>query len=162
MNLWQTFEIGKTKYQNSGIVFRYEKGIDEKLKEIYKKFAKWLRQTYVFPARLTVYVKNCEKVKLLNGDMAYGSFRWFENKNPYIRIPSSIYPKLYEKYSEEELFEGVLSSLVHELTHYFQWVTGLEQEDKVSEKQANFYRYRIIDKFNEGSTLLDEKNCRNQ
>ena len=96
MNLWQAFEIKKSKYSNCGISFRYENGIDEKLKEKYKLFAKWLRNTYVFPVHLTVYIKNCEKVKLLNGKWVYGSFRWFENKEPFIRIPSKINQELYQ------------------------------------------------------------------
>lgn len=75
MNLWQTFETDKIKYSNNGISFRYEKGIDNSLKQKYKSFVKWLRNTYVFPVHLTVYVKNCEKDNLLNGKRAYGSFR---------------------------------------------------------------------------------------
>ena len=121
---------------------------DEKLKEKYKSFAKWLRNTYVFPIHLTVYIKNCEKVKLLNGKWVYGSFRWFENKEPYIRIPSKINAELYQQYNGEELYEQVISSLVHELSHYFQWVLDVEQDDKTSERQANYFRYRIIDKLN--------------
>lgn len=148
MNLWQTFEIDKAKCSNNGISFRYEKGIDESLKQKYKMFAKWLRHTYVFPVHLTVYIKNCEKVKLLNGKWAHGSFRWFEDKEPYIRIPSKINAELYQQYDGEELYEQVISSLVHELSHYFQWVLGGEQDDKTSERQANYFRYRIIDKFN--------------
>ena len=148
MNLWQTFEIGKTKYSNSGIAFRYEKGIDERLKEKYISFSKWLRATYVFPIHLNVYIKNCEKVKLLNGSWVYGSFRWFESKPPYIRVPSKINPELYNDYDEEEIFESVISSLVHELSHYYQWVSGAEQDNRTSERQANYYRFRIIDKFN--------------
>ena len=148
MNLWQTFELERNKYSNNGISFRYEKGIDENLKEKYKAFAKWLRNTYVFPVHVTVYVKYCEKVKLLNGKWVYGSFRWFENREPFIRIPSKINSELYEQYDEEELYEQVLSSLVHELSHYFQWVLSLEQDDGTSERQANYFRYRIIDKFN--------------
>ena len=74
-------------------------------------FAKWLRHTYVFPVHLTVYIKNCEKVKLLNGKWVYGSFRWFENKEPYIRIPSKINAELYQQYDEEELYEQVKKEL---------------------------------------------------
>ena len=37
---------------------------------------------------------------------------------------------------------------MHELSHYFQWVLDVEQDDKTSERQANYFRYRIIDKFN--------------
>ena len=148
MNLWQTFEIGKTKYANGGISFHYEKGIDIALKAKYLSFEKWLRRTYVFPVHLNVYIKNCEKIQLLNGTWAYGSFRWFEKKPPYIRIPSAIHPDLYREYTPDELNEQVLSSLVHELSHYFQWICKKQQNDSTSERQANYYRYRIIDKYN--------------
>ncbi len=148
MNLWQTFEISKTKYSNEGIFFRYEKGIDEGLRKKYILFAKWLRDTYVFPVPLNVYIKNCEKVRLMNGNWVYGSFRWFESRSPYIRIPSKIDPILYEKFDKEELYEQVISSLVHELSHYYQWILYKNQDDRTSERQANYFRYRIIDKFN--------------
>lgn len=147
MNLWQKFEIGNTAALDAGISFRYETGIEEVLKQRYRSFAKWLRNTYVFPVHLNVYIKNCEKVQLLNGNWAYGSFRWFETKPPYIRIPSKINPDLYREYSVDELYDQVLSSLVHELTHYFQWVLGEEQDDRTSERQANYFRYRIIERY---------------
>ena len=147
MNLWQNFEIDKTKWMNSGISFRYEKGIDKELKRKFTLFAKWLRRTYVFPVHMNVYVKDCIKVRLLSGAMAYGSFRWFEDRAPYIRIPAKIDSQLYETFSREELYEQVLSSLVHELSHYYQWFLGLEQDNATSERQANYFRYRIIDKY---------------
>ena len=40
-----------------------------------------------------------------------------------------------------------MSSLVHELTHYFQYVKGLEQTDYNSERQANYYRFKILELF---------------
>ncbi|MBR3575958.1 MAG: hypothetical protein IKL42_00970, partial [Clostridia bacterium] len=67
---------------------------------------------------------------------------------PHIRIPSKINLDLYQQHDQEELYEQVISSLVHELSHYFQWVLGIKQDDKTSERQANYFRYRIIDKFN--------------
>lgn len=148
MNLWKTFEVSKNKYYNEGIRFRYEKGIDEDLRKKYIAFVKWLRDTYVFPVRLNVYIKNCEKVRLMNGKWVYGSIRWIEGRSPYIRIPSKINQSLYEKFDKEEIYEQVISSLVHELTHYYQWILYEDQDDKASERQANYFRYRIIDKFN--------------
>ena len=119
MNLWQQFEIEKnTQYENHGISFHYQDGIEPELKQMYISFARWLRKTYVFPVHIHIHILNCEKVKLRSGQMAYGSFRWF--------------PK---------------SSLVHELSHYYQWFLDLDQSNATSERQANYFRYRIIDKF---------------
>ena len=66
MNLWQTFEIDKAKCSNNGISFRYEKGIDESLKQKYKMFAKWLRHTYVFPVPVSILTSDCNR--LINED----------------------------------------------------------------------------------------------
>lgn len=84
--------------------------------------------------------------------MAYGSFRWYSARTPNIRVPSAIEPELLHEYTQDEIYEQILSSIVHELTHYYQWVLDLEQSDAISERQANYYRYRIIDLFN-GVTL---------
>lgn len=147
MNLWQNFEIGKTKYSNSGISLRYEKGIDKELRELYIHLVNWLRKTYVFPVHINIYIKNCEKIRLLNGRMAYGSIRFFDNKPPYIRIPSKIESKLYDEYDVEDIYDMVISSLIHELSHYYQWFLDLDQDEKTSERQANYFRYRILEKF---------------
>ena len=148
MNLWQTFEIKRNPtFSNNGISFRFDNGIEDNLKKLYISFAKWLRNTYVFPVHMNIYIKNCEKVRLMSGAMVYGSFKWFEEKPPYIRIPSKIEKYLLEEYSREEIYEQILSSLVHELTHYYQWILDLEQSNSTSERQANYYRYRIIEKY---------------
>lgn len=39
----------------------------------------------------------------------------------------------------------ILSSLIHELTHCYQYCSGAEQSDAASEKQADYYRYRILE-----------------
>ena len=148
MNLWQRFELGKTQYKSEGISFHYEKGIEEALRRKYMSFARWLRKKYVFPTHIHVHILNCEKIRLQSGAMAYGSFRWFEKRNPMIRIPSAIESELLEEYTKEEIYEQILSSLVHELTHYYQWVLDLEQSNAISERQANYYRYRILEAFN--------------
>ncbi len=64
-----------------------------------------------------------------------------------IRIAASIEEKLLSEYTREEIYEQILSSLVHEITHYYQWTLKLEQNNATSERQANYFRYRIIDKY---------------
>lgn len=64
-----------------------------------------------------------------------------------IRVAAAVESSLLAEYSRDEIWEKILSSLVHELTHYYQWCLGLEQSNAVSERQANYYRYRIIEKY---------------
>ena len=79
--------------------------------------------------------------------LTYGSFRWFPKRNPIIKIPSLINYKNYEDYTKSEVYDNILSSLIHELTHYYQWIKKIEQTDYASEKQADYYRYNILDKY---------------
>lgn len=148
MNLWQNFEMSRNQsFVNQKIICHYDDGIDAELKKLFYSFTEWLRNNYVFPVGINIYILNCEKIRLRNGQMAYGSFRWYPKKNPVIKIPSAVEKSLLDEYTTEEIYEQILSSLVHELTHYFQWVLSLKQSDAVSERQANYYRYRIIEKY---------------
>lgn len=150
MNLWQNFERkSNSDIKEGGIFFHYEKGIDPALRQKYISFSSWLRKTYVFPVTLNVYILNCEKVMLRNGAMAYGSFRWYPKRPPNIRVPSAIELELLDEYTKEEIYEQILSSLVHEITHYYQWALDLDQSNAVSERQANYYRYKILDTFDD-------------
>ncbi len=150
MNLWQKFELNDdNKISNKGISFHYQQGIDEDLKRKYISFARWLRKNYCFPTHLNIYILNLVKVQLMNGKEAYGSFRWSENREKCsICIPSAIESELLNEYTKEDIYEQILSSLVHEITHYFQWVLKSEQSNATSERQANYFRYRIIEKYN--------------
>lgn len=149
MNLWDTYSksVGNVFLENEGISLHFDPGIHKALKRLFLSFAHWLRTNYIFPRHMNVYIQNCETVTLLNGTTAYGSFRWFEFKNPYIRIPAKIQRKYLDLYTEQENYEMVLSSFVHEITHYYQWLTYENQKNSASECQANYYRYRIIEKY---------------
>ena len=86
--------------------------------------------------------------------MAYGSFRWFDgDRPPYIRLPARVEEGLRDKFSDMDIYYSILSSLVHELMHYLQWAEGLEQSNAVSERQANHYRFRLIEQFCEERNL---------
>lgn len=149
MNPWKSKKF-KNIYENSdvrtGIALRFEKGVHEDIKSLFNNFTKWLRINYDFPIRVVVYIKESETVTLRNGNIAWGSFRYFDTfDEPYIRIPTGDYLQQAESVGKEDAAYTILSSLVHELTHYFQWVNQFEQSDRGSEWQANYYRYRIID-----------------
>ena len=156
MNLWQQFEKTNCTRPSRGISFHYEKGLDPELREFYLCFFKWLRGRYVFPVHLTVYVLNQEKIRLRDGTLKYGSFRFYPTRSPRIKVPSKVEAALLEECSLAEVYVMILSSLVHELSHYFQWVSGLQQTNAVSERQANYYRFRIIEQFFE-ETAYNQK-----
>ncbi len=148
MGLWNSFKIKNCDNEsNKGISLSFEKGIEPDLRREYIRFVKWLRKNYTFPVHINVYVLNCEKVKLLDGRLAYGSFRWYSKRNPRIKIPSLVNYDDYHGLTKGEIYDSVLSSLVHELTHYYQWLSKLDQDDHSSERQANYYRFKILDKY---------------
>ncbi len=148
MNLWQRFELNKPGTNpTQGISLHFEKGIEPEFRSLCIHFVDWLRKTYSFPVHINIYFKDCEKIRLVGGKMAYGGFRYFESRPPYIRIPARVEPHLREEYEDLDIYYAILSSLVHELTHYYQWAANLAQSNAVSERQANFFRFRIIAQF---------------
>lgn len=148
MNLWKRYEYGRKEQPLSqGISLHVEKGIDPELRALFVQFIDWARKKYSFPVHVNVYIKDCEKIRLVGGEMAYGGFRYFEDRPPYIRIPARIDPELREEEDDLDIYYTILGSLVHELTHYFQWVAELDQTDAVSERQANYFRFRVLKQF---------------
>jgi len=155
MNLWQNFELKRNKNTKSkGISLHFQVGIDPMLRRMYISFAKWLRLNYIFPVHINVHIINAEKIRLLDGQMAYGGFRWYPKRAPMIRIAAAIEAELLTEYTKEEIYEQILSSLVHEISHYYQWFLELKQSTATSEHQANYFRYRIIDRYYEDTKQI--------
>lgn len=149
MNLWQRFQRTTGQPESAGLSLHFDKGIEPELRKKYVRLAAFLRSHYCFPIHVHVYIKNSETILLRSGKRAYGNFRWFPKRTPYISIPSKIENNLLKDYTIDEIYEQILSSLIHELTHYYQWVLNLDQSNPVSERQANYYRYRILDEAEE-------------
>ena len=147
MNLWDKHKKHDKTNRQINPQLHFDTEIEKEFKHFAIAFCKWLRQNYEFPVVLNIYFVNTYKIRLLNGLMAYGSFRWYPKRSPRICIPAKIEPELLSELSKEDIYEMILSSMVHEITHYYQWTDNLKQNNAVSEKQANYYRYRIIDNF---------------
>lgn len=148
MNIWKKHARTESAV-SQGFSLRFEKGVDPDFRRLCLCFAVWLRRSYCFPVHVNIYIKNCKTITLMDGSRAYGGFRYFETKPPYIRIPAEIDPAEHEDWEVLEVYYSILGSLVHELTHYFQWVSGME----IDERQANYYRFRILRKFCEDQGL---------
>lgn len=147
MSLWEKFEKENCNLKNNNIRIRIDKSISKKLRKEYLSLIKYLRNKYVFPYRLNIYAVNKYQVKLMDGRLAWGKFHWYESKDSYIVIPSKIDKDELNGYTLEEEYTAVLGELIHELTHYFQMCLDLKQSDKASEKQADYYRFKILDEW---------------
>lgn len=147
MSLWEKFEKENCNLKNNNIRIRIDKSISKKLRKEYLSLIKYLRNKYVFPYRLNIYAVNKCQVKLMDGRLAWGKFHWYESKDSYIVIPSKIDKDELNGYTLEEEYTAVLGELIHELTHYFQMCLDLKQSDKASEKQADYYRFKILDEW---------------
>lgn len=129
------------------IRIRIEKGVSKKIRKEYLSLIKYLRNKYVFLYKLNIYVINKCQVKLMDGRMAWGKFHWYKSKDSYIVIPSKVEKNKLNGYTLEEEYTAILGSLIHELTHYFQMCLDLKQSDNASEKQAYYYRFKILNEW---------------
>jgi len=133
--------IYANKKTKQGIITFFDDSIDKNIINEFHRFNQWLTSSFDFPVRIKLMLINTEKVQMSNGAWVYGMFKYFSsNRYPIIKIPV-----LSNEINWE--IEELLGSYVHELTHYFQWINRFEQTEDESERQANYYRYRIIQKY---------------
>lgn len=143
-----------------GIRVRYPKDMDGRLKGFFCDFVKWLRCRYAFPVRVNVYLKNTEQIRAMDGEYVSAAiFTPFDrSETPYIRIAVGDFYELREKHGEFNALCSTVSSLAHELTHYYQWLSGEEKSEVCEERQARYYARKKVYEFLEerGYDLWDK------
>ena len=148
MNIWRSPKWRAFYDQHphrTGLRVRFEKGVDPEVRRACMEFCTWLRSEYEFPMRVVVYVKACEQVRCMDGDLAYGTcFRPFDRlKEPYVRIATGDYEKRLAEWGQDEALAVNLNCIAHELTHYFQWLNDIQLTPIGEERQA-IYRAKEI------------------
>lgn len=155
MHIW-TLETWKKNLppeseRRTGIRFRYAPFVDPEVRRALMQFSKWLRSEYAFPLRVQVYVKGTPTIRAKDGDMVVGTF--FEPISyfwePYIRIATGDYHDLCQKNGKDNALASILTTLSHELTHYYQWINGISLTEKGLECQADRYASYIIREYSE-------------
>lgn len=152
MHIW-TIEKWKLKYSDkevrTGLRLRFDKDVDDEVKNSCKSFCKWVRKEFYFPIRVPIYVKSTYNLKTMDNDTAVATF--FEPDDPmvepYIRIATGDYYELVEKRGKDEATIAILQSIAHELTHYFQWINSLKLTEMGAERQANQYSILILEEY---------------
>ena len=155
MHIWTienwTKHLAPIEERRTGLRLRFDRDVDPEVKAACKAFCGWLRSEYYFPLRIPVYVKSARRVRTMDGDLVCGSF--FEPEEytvePYIRVASGDYPELLASRGRDNALASILSTIAHELTHYFQWINGLDPTDVGRERQASRYAKYILSEYAE-------------
>lgn len=148
LQLWETV-LAQTPDRRKGLRFRYDKDVSSEVRDACMQFAIWLRSKYSFPLRIPVYVKSAKRLLTLDGDVAVGTF--FEPVDytiePYIRIAAGDYMELKNDIGRDNALGAILYTIAHELTHYFQWINGINHSDKELELVAKTLATEILSEY---------------
>ena len=149
MNRWQDYY--KDHPCRNGLRVHYEKSIDCEVKRAIKEFVLWMRSEYVFPKRVRVYIKADRRIIAKNGDKVCGTFFRPADRDvePYIRIATGDYSELVQQMGKDDALASILQTIIHELTHYFQWLNDLELTFVGEERQATNYSRQVLNEYAE-------------
>ena len=130
----------------SGLRVRYEKNIDSEVKRAIGECIKWLRTTYDFPKRLNLYVKESVRIKAKNGENVCGTFFRPANRDvePYIKVATGDYHELLLDRGKDNALATILQTIMHEISHYFQWLNDLDLTLIGEERQATNYSRKLM------------------
>lgn len=155
MNLWLQEDWKNYFYEKDnirwGIYLRINKEVNDDVRKSLKKFAIWLRNNFEFPIRLPIYVKPTKYIKTRYNDYVVGSF--FEPENyftePYIKLSTGDYVELLNSIGKDNALASILCTLIHEITHYYQWINRVDMSIDDREKEAEYYGDYILEKYAE-------------
>lgn len=149
---WINIEF-KDYYNDSskqGIYLHFAKGINAEVRKNCIDFVNFLRKLYFFPIKCNIYFSNQTKFRSVRPKKyCYGIF--FPNQElkkktfPSIYVPSKFIDRKNE--TLEEYIYSVLFTIVHEITHYFQWYffADKKRSDRSLEIEANVYGRYLLD-----------------
>ena len=154
MHIWTSEKWKKyydLKSHRIGLRIRFDKEVDPEVKRACKEFVRWLREEYFFPMRIPIYIKSQKKIKAMDGEEVSATFFRPDDKNvePYIRVAAGGYRDLLMKRHKDDVLTSILSSIAHELTHYFQWINNLPLTRIGEERQATSYSGFIMGEYSE-------------
>lgn len=134
-----------------GLYTRYDKDVDPEVKRACKEFCVWLRKNYYFPRRVVIHFKRHEFITAMDGDLVSATFfgPFDMTEEPDIYIATGDYLDRLERRGKDFALTAILASIAHELTHYFQWINGLNLTKRGEERQARAYVDFLIDEYRE-------------
>lgn len=149
MKLWNLQKwkaIYKDSHVRTGLRVRYAVGVEPEVRESIMRFISFLRTQYTFPQRVVIYVKSESSIIARDGEKVNGTFLgpFDPFDEPYIKVATGDFALDKYERGRDNALATILTTVAHELSHYFQWVNGLEQTVRGEEYQATLYANKII------------------
>lgn len=149
MDIWRIKKWHRyyhSRSYRSGLRAIYDKTLDPEVKRAIEDCISWLRNEYVFPKRVRIYIKADRRIKAQNGEKVCGTFYRPGDRDaePYIRIATGDYHELLVELGKDDALAAILWGVFHELTHYFQWLNDLDLTYIGEERQATNYANNIL------------------
>ncbi|MBO4872930.1 MAG: hypothetical protein J5496_05910 [Lachnospiraceae bacterium] len=161
-DIWNSREWMENRYicssdRRTGLRLRCEKKINPEVKDSFVKLVKWIRDRFFFPIRIPVYVKCSERIRARDGDLCVGIFFRPDNfiTEPYISIATGDFEKLVSERGISQAKIAILLPLLHELTHYFQWINSVALTPVGEERQATRYAQSLMEEYLDDLGLPD-------
>ena len=149
-------EYSDSKKRGLRLVFR--SGTDKQFRLHILSFAKWLRKRYWFPIRVEIRFLHSDEIRLDDGRSVLAVFNYQKNWDnvptsdkacPLIYIATGKLRRQLQRHGWEETLYNYMFSIVHELTHYYQWY--FYEFDKRSsrslETEANSWAYALAGEY---------------
>lgn len=150
---WSRAEKLIEKYDKleTGLVIKYDKGINSDVKKAVEKLEKWLiKEECWFPVKLTIYVEKGEKVIASNGEEVY-SLEYFSydfRDDFYIKIATGDYEDiLKERQNKNDALAPYIYDIIKSLTFYYQWINGFRRPWFLKRINAKKYADYIFDDY---------------
>lgn len=150
-NNWKQYAETSSQKARKSIRFRFKNNVNQEVRRACIEFGHWLRREFCFPLRVTIYFKSDPFIKAYDGEDVSATFfePFSKNREPYIRIATGDYHKMLKEWGKDNALAAILGSIAHELTHYFQWLNNVNLTDSGSEKQASYYRKKILAEYSQ-------------
>ena len=156
-NLWilrKGSDLHRDRAAATGLRVRYADGIDKEIRTNLDSLIRYLRRLYFFPVRCNVFITNHQSYRSeRDGHVYYGVF--YDNEGVYPK--KKLYPEIYVAGQVRERFEieHIMFTLLHELSHYYQWVGDREKErtDRSIESEATRWANRILEAYKADSSI---------
>lgn len=149
-DLWRVQE-GR---ENSGIFLHIDREVPRNLRLAFMRFTNWIRAQYIFPVKVTVYIKSTAYILSRATGKSVAANIWMPydlQKTACIKVSVGDFNELVRESDAFGATCSELCSLAHEITHYFQWQNGCDMDSaaavRVNEQQARRKARRMVQKY---------------
>lgn len=90
------------------------------------------------------------EIKAMDGELVSATcfLPYSKSVEPYARVSVGDYEMVKEKRGRDNALAGILTSVAHELTHYFRWIDDSEYDDiKREERKACRLARKIVNDY---------------